>query len=127
MVRYRETGTERALAMDNRGPIRFGADGALDPAILESYARHGFYVFEGVLGEEGQLPPVNVSASSTQPPSLGYPIPVRDDGTLPLPLVDLSVNDLLGFATDFALAIEAIQLDPAASIQGLEDLFIFVL
>jgi len=52
MVRYRETGTERALAMDNRGPIRFGADGALDPAILESYARHGFYIFEGVLGED---------------------------------------------------------------------------
>lgn len=53
MTRYREAGTRRALAMDNRGPIRFGADGKLDPAILEAYSRHGFYIFEGVLdGEE---------------------------------------------------------------------------
>ena len=52
MVRYREAGTARALALDNRGPLRFGPDGALDPAILESYWRHGFYVFEGVLGPE---------------------------------------------------------------------------
>lgn len=52
MARYRAEGTAKALAMDNRGPIRFGADGKLDPAILESYTRHGFYVFEGVLGAE---------------------------------------------------------------------------
>lgn len=52
MVRYRREGTERALALDNRGPIRFAADGSLDPAILDSYSGHGFYVFEGVLGPE---------------------------------------------------------------------------
>ena len=32
MVRYREAGTKRALALDNRGPLRFGPDGALEPA-----------------------------------------------------------------------------------------------
>ncbi len=52
MFRYREAGTARALALDNRGPLRFGPDGSLDPAILDSYWRHGFYVFEGVLGPE---------------------------------------------------------------------------
>ncbi|MDE0406434.1 MAG: phytanoyl-CoA dioxygenase, partial [Alphaproteobacteria bacterium] len=52
MVRYREAGTARALALDNRGPLRFGLDGALEPAILESYWRHGFYVFERVLDPE---------------------------------------------------------------------------
>jgi hypothetical protein len=52
MARYRAEGTARALAMDNRGPIRFGADGKLDPAILDAYSRHGFYVLEGVLGAE---------------------------------------------------------------------------
>jgi hypothetical protein len=52
MVRYRAEGTERALAMDNRGPVRFDADGALDPSILDAYQRHGFYVFQGVLGPE---------------------------------------------------------------------------
>ena len=52
MVAYRADGTSRALAMDNRGPFRFTADGKLDPAIVESYARHGFYVFSNVLGAE---------------------------------------------------------------------------
>jgi len=52
MVRYRAAGTARALAMDNRGPIRFDRQGNLDPAILESYSRHGFYILQGVLGTE---------------------------------------------------------------------------
>jgi hypothetical protein len=52
MTRYREDGTARALAMDNRGPVRFTADGTLDPAILESYRRHGFYIFENFVGAE---------------------------------------------------------------------------
>ncbi|MEC7571956.1 MAG: hypothetical protein VX394_07870, partial [Pseudomonadota bacterium] len=49
MERYRAEGTARALEMDNRGPIRFDADGKLDPAILDAYSRHGFYIFTGVL------------------------------------------------------------------------------
>ena len=52
MERYRREGTERALALDNRGPIRFDGDRRLDPAILDAYTTHGFYVFEGVLGPE---------------------------------------------------------------------------
>lgn len=49
MVRYRTEGTRKALAMDNRGPIRFDADGTLSQDILDAYWKHGFYVFEGVL------------------------------------------------------------------------------
>jgi hypothetical protein len=52
MVRYREEGERRALALGNRGPIRFDADGRLDPAILDAYERTGFYIFEAVLGPE---------------------------------------------------------------------------
>ena len=52
MARYREEGTRRALELDNRGPARLGPDGRLLPEIVESYIRHGFYVFEGVVGEE---------------------------------------------------------------------------
>lgn len=52
IVRYREEGTKRALAMDNRGPLRFTDDGEIDPTIRDAYDRHGFYVFEGVFGEE---------------------------------------------------------------------------
>ncbi len=44
---------------------------------------------EGVLGEPKQSPPVNLpEQGSNLPPSLGFPIPVRDDGTISLPLVD---------------------------------------
>jgi hypothetical protein len=54
----------------------------------------GVYI-EGVLGEAKQSPPVQFSEASGLPPSIGYPIPVRDDGTLPLPYVDaLKVNGL---------------------------------
>ena len=42
----------KALAMDNRGPIRFEADGSLSQDILDAYSRHGFYVFTSVLSDE---------------------------------------------------------------------------
>ena len=51
MAAYLRAGEERARALANRGPVRFGRDGGLHPDILESYWMHGFYVFEGVVGE----------------------------------------------------------------------------
>jgi hypothetical protein len=50
MEAYRASGEARALALGNRGPIRFNPDGTLDRAILDAYNEYGFYVFEGVLG-----------------------------------------------------------------------------
>jgi hypothetical protein len=52
MMRYRAEGTARALTLGNRGPLRFDADGRLDPRILDAYWQQGFYVFEGVLGRD---------------------------------------------------------------------------
>lgn len=49
MRRYCADGGERALALGNRGPIRFTAAGELHPDIREAYRRCGFYVFTGVL------------------------------------------------------------------------------
>src|SRR5262249_17503417 len=43
---------------------------------------------ETVLGERGQPPPVRISEFTKQPPSIGFPIPVRGNGTIPLPLVE---------------------------------------
>jgi len=43
---------------------------------------------EGVLGQTDQPPPVNIAEGVGLPPSLGFPVPVREDGTLPLPLID---------------------------------------
>jgi ectoine hydroxylase-related dioxygenase (phytanoyl-CoA dioxygenase family) len=52
MQEYGRAAEARAYALGNRGPIRFTADGKLDPAILESYWKHGFYVLQGVVGPE---------------------------------------------------------------------------
>lgn len=52
MQAYLADGEKRAMALGNRGPARFTADGALHPDILEAYWRVGFYVFEGVLRPE---------------------------------------------------------------------------
>ena len=52
IARYREEGEARAMALGNRGPVRFNADGSLHEKIVEAYWRCGFYVFEGVLGDE---------------------------------------------------------------------------
>lgn len=49
MQAYLRDGEKRAFALGNRGPIRFTADGALHPEIVEAYWRCGFYVFEDVL------------------------------------------------------------------------------
>ena len=52
LKQYQERGTERALAMTNRGPVRYDPDGRLDQNILDEYRRNGFYVFTEVLKEE---------------------------------------------------------------------------
>jgi protein involved in polysaccharide export with SLBB domain len=52
---------------------------------------------EGILGERGEkaIPPVRIPEQANVPPAIGFPIPVRENGTLPLPLIDpLDVNGL---------------------------------
>jgi protein involved in polysaccharide export with SLBB domain len=47
----------------------------------------GIYI-EGALGNPEEAPPVNMPVQGSDfPPSIGYPIVVREDGTLSLPLV----------------------------------------
>ena len=52
MRSYLLEGHERAVNLDNRGPIEFGADGALAGHILAAYKKYGFYVFTGVLKQD---------------------------------------------------------------------------
>jgi hypothetical protein len=52
MQAYLRAGEARAMALGNRGPIRFDADGRIHPDIIEAYWRCGFYVFEGVLQKD---------------------------------------------------------------------------
>jgi protein involved in polysaccharide export with SLBB domain len=43
---------------------------------------------EGVLGERTQPIPVRLTELGNQAPSVGFPIPVREDGTIALPLIE---------------------------------------
>lgn len=45
----------------------------------------GIYI-EGVLGNPGEAPPVNFPVSPDMPPTIGFPLQVRDDGTISMPL-----------------------------------------
>ena len=45
-------GHERAMELDNRGPIAFDDQGNLEPHILAAYRKYGFYVFTGVLNSD---------------------------------------------------------------------------
>ncbi len=47
---YLHAGERLVGEIGNRGPMRFGANGKLHPDILDAYWKHGFYVFEGVIG-----------------------------------------------------------------------------
>jgi hypothetical protein len=55
MQEYFRQGESKARSLGNRGPIRFTADGKLDPQIVDAYLRTGFYIFESVLGTEEVL------------------------------------------------------------------------
>ena len=43
----------------------------------------GIYI-EGILGSEESMPPVNIPDSPDPTPSIGYPFPIRKDGTIAL-------------------------------------------
>lgn len=42
---------------------------------------------ENVLGKTGEPPPVHFPEDGERDPSIGFPIPIREDGTIPLPLI----------------------------------------
>ena len=50
MRAYIQQGEEQAHSLENRGPLRLGAEGGLHADILDAYWEIGFYVFEGVIG-----------------------------------------------------------------------------
>jgi ectoine hydroxylase-related dioxygenase (phytanoyl-CoA dioxygenase family) len=52
MAAYGEEGVRLAQAIGNRGPVRFDANGRLDADIVSAYWKHGYYIFEGVVGAD---------------------------------------------------------------------------
>ncbi len=91
----------RYMPVEFKGPTRSGKQ-TIDLSLLRQNppAAHlvdtgdllSIYV-EGVLGRRDEQPPVffPTNSNSDIPPTVGYPIPVRDDGSISLPLVG-SVN-----------------------------------
>jgi hypothetical protein len=55
---------------------------------------------EGVLGERNQAPPTTFPESKSLPPSVGFPIPIRSDGTASLPFIEPVL--LAGLSTEEA-------------------------
>lgn len=49
---YLIEGQARALALTNRGPLRFDEAGEVHPDILAAYSKYGFYIFENALSDE---------------------------------------------------------------------------
>ncbi len=47
----------------------------------------GVYI-EGALGDRDSLPPINFPQVANLPPSIGFPIPIGENGTIPLPFVN---------------------------------------
>ena len=47
----------------------------------------GIYI-KGVLGATDELPPIHFPEDANRAPAIGFPVPVREDGTLALPFVD---------------------------------------
>jgi len=52
MKAYLIEGQAKALALPNRGPLIFEADGSVHRDILNAYSEYGFYIFENLLSEE---------------------------------------------------------------------------
>ena len=52
LKQYQEQGTKKALALSNRGPVRYDSAGRLDQSIVNEYRNNGFYIFTGVLEQE---------------------------------------------------------------------------
>ncbi|WP_232105629.1 polysaccharide biosynthesis/export family protein [Gimesia panareensis] len=83
------------LPNEYKGEVRSGKE-TIDLSLLRQPApKHylldsgdvlGVYI-EGVLGQFKEVPPVHFPQTQEVPPSLGYPIPIREDGTISLPLI----------------------------------------
>ena len=76
------------LQPDNDSPINFLTLRQSEPEsyILDKGDTLGIYI-QGITGDKDVPPPVHYPEDPTMQPALGYPVPVRDDGYISLPLV----------------------------------------
>jgi protein involved in polysaccharide export with SLBB domain len=73
----------------SRRPIDYSLLRQAPPEVYLLGPRDVLGVFiEGVLGKLEDVPPVHFAERRDSPPALGFPIPVREDGTISLPLIE---------------------------------------
>ncbi len=79
---------ERGISRENMETIDLLRLGQTPPAahFVDSGDVLAIYI-EGILGRIEDVPPVYMPQNLENRPSLGYPIPVREDGTISLPLI----------------------------------------
>ena len=79
---------DRGLSRANMETIDLSrlSQAPLPAHIVDSGDVLAIYV-EGALGKLEEVPPVYIPQNNDSQPSLGYPIPVREDGTISLPLI----------------------------------------
>lgn len=94
LVRSRDSMQEISFSRLRQEPLATSDDQGENAKLYRLDARDilGIYI-EGVLGEKETQPPVHFPEEADQPPAIGFPVPVRDDGTINLPyLKPLSVK-----------------------------------
>ena len=79
---------------------------------------------DGILGERGQVPPIHYSMQEELPPGLGFPIPVREDGTISLPLVAPIPVAGLSLAEAEAAVVRAYTVDRPLLQPGLDRILV---
>jgi protein involved in polysaccharide export with SLBB domain len=72
-------------------PLRHLGQPPPDPYLLAPGDVLGVWA-EGALGEIGRPPPVNILERGNVEPSIGFPIPIREDGTVSLPFIEKPVK-----------------------------------
>jgi protein involved in polysaccharide export with SLBB domain len=75
---------------------------------------------EGVLGDKATPPPLHVGELGGHPPAFGYPFPIREDGTLPLPLIAPVKVDGLTLSEAQEAIIKAYTVDKKILVAGRE-------
>ena len=73
---------------EDKKPISIPASKPAKPKLREVKAGDTLAIYiPGILGEQGAAPPTWSDPSGKFPPVIGFPVPVREDGTISLPLI----------------------------------------
>lgn len=91
--------------------------------ILDTGDTLGIYI-QGITGDKDQPPPVNFPEDASQQPGLGYPVPIRDDGFISLPLVPPIRVEGLTLAQAEAKIQQAYTKDKKILLEGNEKIIV---